>query len=78
MEITSLLTFLEGMGIDNPCKYLTCRDLLLLGARWDSNPRHSEPQALMPILSESLCTAQKYDSLKTAFAAILRLSLFLD
>ncbi len=45
MEITSLLTFLEGMGIDNPCKYLTCRDLLLLGARWDSNPRHSEPQA---------------------------------
>ena len=50
----------------------------LLGARWDSNPRHSEPQALMPILSESLCTAQKYDSLKTAFAAILRLSLFLD
>ena len=31
MEITSLLTFLEGMGIDNPCKYLTCRDLLLLG-----------------------------------------------
>ena len=45
MEITSLLTFLEGMGIDNPCKYLTCRDLLLLGARWDSNPRHSEPQS---------------------------------
>ena len=28
MEITSLLTFLEGMGIDNPCKYLTCRDFL--------------------------------------------------
>lgn len=37
MEITSLLTFLEGMGINNPCKYLTCRDLLLLGARTDSD-----------------------------------------
>jgi len=50
----------------------------LEGARTDSNRRHSEPQALMPILSDSLCTVQKHDSLKTAFAAILRLSLFRD
>ena len=28
----------------NPCKLFTYRGFIL-GARWDSNPRHSEPQS---------------------------------
>ena len=57
---------------------LDLQGVALEGARTDSNRRHSEPQAMKPILSDSLCTVQKHDSLKTAFAAILRLSLFRD
>jgi len=47
-----------------------------LGARTDSNRRHSEPQAITRIFSKPLCTSLFPRTEKTVFAAILRLFVF--
>ena len=44
----------------------------LLGARWDSNPRHSEPQALIQNPWNPVCASSFPKTTKTRFAAILR------
>ena len=51
-------------------------DFSRLGARTDSNRRHSEPQAITRIFSNPLCTSLFPRIAKTMFAAILRLFVF--
>ena len=59
-----------------PLYLLGISDFSRLGARWDSNPRHSEPQAITRIFSKPLCTSLFPRTEKTVFAAILRLFVF--
>ena len=55
---------------------LDLQGFTLKGARWDSNPRHSEPQAITRIFSKPLCTSLFPRTEKNVFAAILRLFVF--
>ena len=52
----------------------SARDFLIFeGARTDSNRRHSEPQALLRIVWQPICTSWFPKTEKNRFAAILRL-----